>query len=298
MALISDTIKLEDLGRHIDSWLDTVVYQDLWEDVIITNRTIMNSGEYPEGWFNPFTMTVEELDAMREKFAGGSLGWQRLIEDKIPFLDSKAERKLKLNLCKLERVRNCGKEATRIDKNGLPYNYYPSCNQYDICAKCQHRREREHFKRLISLDGCQVIFNDRKDKVAEYTTAITYSFRLADGREVTVIDTQDKIEGAQYMNYSLAKELGSIIVTGTKTSGKLGKKDKQPEEKEQRKVVTISHIIEASLEIKEQIKREYYEKTIGFKPQTLDELEEKFEVFPGQIKITVVRETRAEAIAK
>jgi len=59
-------------------------------------------------------------------------------------------------------------------------------------------------------------------------------------------------------------------------------------------------------ELIEHHRRLYYEKD---KPEIsdaafdtlaheLEELEQKFEVFPGQIKVTVIRETRAEATTK
>ena len=222
----------------------------------------------PDGWFNPYTISQEQIDNMREEFDGSGLDWQVYVKENLPNLCPKTERKLKVESNKLKSVKRCGSEIVWIDKKGLPHEGIYECKRYELCPRCQARRQKEHINRLMELDGCRYVFD--QDVTAKYGKENVYNFKLADGRKVSVIKTDDAI-GCE-LGYQSAKELGSIIVTKTRTSGNLGNKPQKEENKEQRTVMVTSHIIEAPKEVKKTIKLEYYEKTKDILPKTLDEL--------------------------
>lgn len=249
---------------HYQQWLQSFAPMSLF-----TNEEILNGSPMPDGWFNPYTISQEQIDNMRESFKGSGLSWQRHCEEYLPHLDSKAERKLKVASKKLESYHLCGKVITWIGKDGLPCTHIHNCNRYDICLRCRMRREKEHVSRLRELDGCRYVF-DEENVTAKYGKENVYNFTLADGRKVSIIKTDDNI-GCELSHESI-KELKSIVVTGTRTSGNLGNKPDKEEVKEQRTVMVTSHIIEALDEVKKAIKLEYYELTKNFTPKTLDEL--------------------------
>lgn len=260
-----------------DQWLDSPSY-DTWEErdgdiyiVSITNRMIMSVAVKPDGWLNPFELTEQDIDKMRVEFKGSGYKWMRYVESKLPNLDPKAERKLKIEMNKLLDVQRCGSEITWIDKFGLPHTGKYQCKHYDICKPCNHFRQKEHTERLMKLDGCQVIFDQRAEMIAKHGEDNVYSFKLSDGREASVINSNEKI-GTE-LNYSVVRELSSIAVTGNRVSGTLGiEKSTNPQAQETQTLTMPMHIIEAPQEIKKQIEREYLEETKKLLPQTVDEL--------------------------
>lgn len=269
---------------HYQQWLQTFAPVSLF-----TNEEILNGSPMPDGWFNPYTISQDQIDSMRQSFRGGALKWSQFVEANLPNLDSKLERKLKKAIETEKRIKNCGKIGTRMGKDGLPHNFRHKCHRYESCLSCRIEREKEHFERLVELDGCQVVFNDRKNMVATYGADVkTYSFKLADGRQVTVIDSEDEIPGAIEMNYELAKELKSIHVTGTKISGKLGK-EKKPvvQAEEQTTLFVTSHIIEASQEVKDQIEQEFYEQTKDLQPASVQDLR-RILIYLNQLWLDIV----------
>lgn len=249
---------------HYQQWLQTFAPMSLF-----TNEEILNGSSMPDGWFNPYTISQEQIDTMREEFKGSGLDWMRYCQEYLPQLDSKAERKLRIELNKLEGVKRCGSSIIWIDKKGLPHEGTFECKRYELCPRCQAKRQKEHISRLMELDGCRYVFGE--NATAEYGKDKVYNFTLADGRKVSVIDTDDPGIGCELNHDSILKELTSITVTGTRTSGTLGK-EKKTLEKEQRIVSVYSHIIDAPREVKDTIKTEYYQKTKSFLPTTLDEL--------------------------
>lgn len=252
-----------DCQDKYQEWLDN------FHPSFFTNQEIMGMDDKPDGWFNPFTLSEQEIDTMRESFKGSGLDWQRWCEEYLPQLDSKAERKLKVACKKLDSYRQCGKVISWIGKDGLPCTHIHNCNRYDICLRCQMRRQNEHVNRLRELDGCRYVF-DGDNITAKYGKDSVYNFKLADGRKVSVIKTDDNI--GYELSHESIKELKSIVVTGNRTSGNLGSKPIKEEAKEQRTVMVTSHIIEALDEVKEAIKLEYYQITKDFLPKTIDEL--------------------------
>lgn len=225
----------------------------------------MNPDDF--NWDTP-ELTEIDLDELRESFNGSGLDWKRHCEINYPHLDSKAERKLKIECSKMQAVRDCGKEITNIGKDGLPAIGIYQCKRFDLCHKCRERRKKEHVDRLLSLDGCRYVFDQHV--TSEYGKGAVYNFTLADGRKVSIIETDQPI-GLE-MNHNSIKELSNIGITGNRVSGNLGKKPNKEEVKERRTVMVTSHIIEALKEVKEAIKLEYYERTKDFMPKTLDEL--------------------------
>jgi hypothetical protein len=241
-----------------------------------TNEQVMNLplDDRPDGWFNPWILTDDEIVKMRQGFKGGALKWSRFVENKLPQLSVKEERILKAIFERDKRVANCGKIGSRLGKDGLPYQFTNKCHQYHICQRCQNERQDEHYQRLLKLDGCQVIFDDRKNMVATYGADVkTYSFKLADGRQVTVIDSDQPVEGAVELNHELAKQLKTIHITGTKISGKLGKEQGPTiEAKEEEKLFVNSYIIEGSNEAQELAKQEFFEQTKDLQPTSVKDL--------------------------
>lgn len=260
-------------------WLDKssgYFKPDFWSGEF-SNRDILNMPEddRPPEWFNPWTLSQELLDDMRSEFKGGSLKWQRFVEESLPNLNPQEERRLKKKADKDRKLHNCGKRMVKFTANGMVYWLPWYCNNYEECPKCRERREQQHYDRLRKLDGCQFVVNQRKEATAKYER--TYSYKLLDGTDITVIESDEKIEGAQEMNYKTAREHQHIQVSGTRVSGKAGKeeKSKQVEENEEtRSVLLVSHILDCDRETEIKIQKAYYERTKDFQPKTIDEAAE------------------------
>lgn len=255
-----------------EQWLNQVCPDSLAD---YTNEQIMNTpSEFcPPDWFNPWLLTEREIDEMRDKFEGGSLAWSRFVEKSLPQLDYKTERIKKRDIERLRKVANCGKTlTTKLGKKGLPYHYAPQCKVYDLCPRCRTKREDEHFQRLNALDGCQYLVNQRAETVAQYHQIgiKTYSFKLPNGDDITVIDTKEPIENAQEMSYQVAKTMKSIQISNTKTSGKAGISEPKKEMGIAITVTLLAHQFEATSEIRQRIEAEYLEETKDFQPTSLE----------------------------
>ncbi len=249
---------------NYQQWLQSYACMSLF-----TNEEILNGSPMPDGWFNPYTISQEQIDNMRDEFKGSGLDWMRYCQEYLPQLDSKAERRLKIESKKIQSFQQCGKVISWIGKDGLPCKHIHNCNRYDICRRCNSRRKKEHIDRLRSLDGCRFVLE--QNMTPELGKGKVYNFTLTDGRKVSVIETDQPI--GMELNYDSIKGLTDIAITGKRTSGNLGKSVTIKEEvKEQRTVMVTSHIMEALAETKEAIRREYLEATKDFLPKTLDEL--------------------------
>ncbi len=223
MTLISEIIQLKDLKRIYDSWLDTILYQDIWEETTVTNRTVINSGEYPEGWINPFTLTVEELDKMRETFAGGFKKWTQFVKDNIPFLDSKEEGKLKREVNKKRDMRLCGTRC-RVRINPLTRQVYHEvwhCKRRE-CPRCTARKEKnllEHMKKLVGKHYVIVSRKEAEALVQKHSSTSTFC-KPIDKDHIMVIN--DKEIGETFTE-QLARQYAKVPPAGMNISGKLGK---------------------------------------------------------------------------
>lgn|SRR5574341_812506 len=259
-------------------WLDRpsgYFKPDFWSGEF-SNRDILNMPEddRPPEWFNPWTLPDEILESMRSEFKGGSLKWQRYVEENLPNLDPKKERQLKKEAEKKRKLLQCGKRIYKFTATGQVYTVPAHCNDYEHCPKCRERREQQHVDRLRRLDGCQYVVNQRAEATAKYE--LTYSYKLLDGTDITVIESDEKIEGAREMNYQVAREHQHIKVSGTRVSGSAGKEEKSKsqqveEEGETRSVILASHILDCDGKAESEIRKAYYERTKDFQPKSLDE---------------------------
>lgn len=255
-------------------WLSNTIYldSDPFELRPITNQQILDMAERPEGWFDPYN--CQELEKARSQFKGSSLKWQQYVEEKLPMLNPLEERKLKLKLDKQRKLERCGELANRMNSQGI-YRLAPQwCNNYKDCPKCKARRQQEHYNRLMKLDGQPFIIGNRAETVAHYHKLgiDTYSYRLADGRDITVINTNQPVENASgEVNHEIAKQ--EITVTGTKVSGEAGKeKTSQLDVDESTPVLLTSCTFEASEETRQQIEKEYLKETQDFTPSSIQNL--------------------------
>lgn len=279
MNLISDIIELKNLQSAVESWLDTVVYMNTdWQDV--TNRMIMNLlEEKPEGWFNPFEMTVEELDELRTNFKGAAIDWERFIQDKIPFLDSKVERGLKLTENIKRDVLMCGKKRLRVDrKTGKLEEYTAFCGRCDLCVKCCIRKEKEMMNRFEKMEEYQFLEIEpeaRKNWIKELGKEKVYFQPLASGKVLMVADGEI---GGELFTHDEAKKYAKVPPKGAKCSGNLGKstpvvKQTTNNEEPTETIYQATFTVDATEEAMRKINEEYKAQTIHIIPRKLSELQ-------------------------
>ena len=277
MTLISETIQLKDLERIYNSWLDIILYQDIWEESTVTNRTIINSGEYPDGWFNPFTLTVEELDAMREKFAGGFKKWSQFVKDNIPFLDSKEEGKLKRKVNKERDLRQCGTRG-KLRLNPLTRKLYRGvwhCKRRD-CPKCTAKKEKDLLERMMKLAGNHytIVTPIEAAALVEQHSSIATFCKPIDGEHVLVIN--DKGIGEVFTE-QLARQYAKVPPAGKNISGKLGKNsgvlvaDAEDDNGKKVEVSVAEFLVDANQEQMLEIEEAYDKETKDIQPDKLED---------------------------
>lgn len=264
-------------SKQYEQWLKSVYYQeevDLWtqETRDITNEELLArpADERPVEWINPWILSQEDIDKLRKEFKGGYKKWREYVREHIPFLDPETEGKLKRDLNKSEDIKKCGKPMTWTDKQGMLHEGTYMCKHYDICPICQRIKKEEHTRRLQELDGCQYVFNLKKEMVAKYGKQNTYSFTTASGKEVTVVKSEEKIEGAEEVSWQTLKTLSEIVVTGHRTSGTLGIKSCPGKEKKETREVMVQSVFVPE-DKKDEVHLAYYEKVKNIQPLSLDD---------------------------
>lgn len=228
--LICRIISPDKIQTVFEFWLDTVYCEiepeNMFDDPVkVTNRTIMNTGEIPEGWFNPFTLTHEELDKMRIKFKGGYKKWQEWVREFIPFLDIKSEGKLKKIVNRDKDISMCG-VATRGGINPITGKF--QCVTWYCkrrgCPKCETRKKSLVRDRLEKVIGKQYLELDNEAQVQQTLNeneGVSYIRIPSDnGKILLVIDTDKHI--GQTFTYELAKQYSELPPSGKNISGKLG----------------------------------------------------------------------------
>lgn len=281
MNLISDTIQLKDLGQHFESWLNTVLFEDnsdVFNPVEVTNRMVMNTGEYPDGWFNPFTLTVDELDKMREGFTGGFKKWAQFIKDNIPFLDSKEEGKLKRRVNKDRDIRLCGTRCkTKI--NPLTRKLYHelwSCKRRN-CLRCMARKQSALTERVRKIeDGYYTIVTLKESEVLVESNDGNSILRIPIDKDRIMIINNKGI-GSELTEEAI-KEYVKIPPAGMNISGKLGKNsgvltasaDDDPFE-EQVEVSVAEFIVEATQAQMREVEEQYNLDTDDIEPDRLED---------------------------
>ena len=279
MTLLSDSIKLSDLQQQFSQWLDNILYQDIWEETTVTNRTIINSGEYPEGWFNPFEMTVEELDKMRETFTGGFRKWARFVAEKIPFLDSKEEGKLKREVNKKRDMRLCGTRC-RVRLNPLTRQVYHEvwhCKRRE-CPRCTARKEKNLLDHMTKLVGKHYVIVTRKEAEAlvEKHGSVSTFVKPIDKDHIMVINNK---EIGETFTDDIARQYAKVPPAGMNISGKPGKNsgvlqdDSNPFEK-QVEVSVAEFVVDTTQEQMLVIQEEYNKETKDIQADDMEDLQE------------------------
>ncbi len=278
MKLLIDSLDYNQLQRQFELWLDTIVYQDVWEEIFVTNRTIINSGEYPEGWINPFTLTVEELDKMRETFAGGFKKWSQFVKDNIPFLDSKEEGKLKREVNKKRDMRLCGTRC-RVRINPLTRQVYHEvwhCKRRE-CPRCTARKEKNLLERMKKLVGNSytIVTPQEAETLVEVHSSNSILRIPIDKDHIMVIN--DKGIGEAFTE-QLARQYAKVPPAGMNISGKLGKNSgvlvEEDDPFEKRVEVSVAEfVVDTTQEQMLAIQEEYDKETKDIQADEMEDLQ-------------------------
>lgn len=255
---------------------------DFWsdEEVGVTNQQIleMKEEDRPVEWWNGFEASQEEIER-RRKESKNSYTWMRDLQQHAPHLDIKTERALKKEMSKWHEIDTCGQIIKVMTKKGIIKEVHKHCGHVE-CAKCRRYAEKQLEEKLYSLDGCrfmEVTKEQRAQLCKTYTKAQCFFKQIDEERILAIIDTDDEI--GQEFTYNHVKQYSSLPPKGSKTSGKLDKREKKsctPKEEKKEvigeyKELSIQLPANTSKEISEKIDLEFYQQTLNFQPLTFDD---------------------------
>lgn len=230
----------------------------------------------PVDWFNPWLLTEQEIDTMRQDFKGGFKKWAEYVKNNLPQLDPAKEAKIKWETNKSRDIRMCG-TISKVRINPLTKQLKKEvwhCKRRD-CPKCKVRKEEDLRSRLCKMVGQSYLILDNEkevEKLLRDNQIKNYFRKVTEDGKVLLI--ADKPIGETF-TLKMAKDFATLPPKGTNMSGHLGKDAIVAVEATSKEVIVscAEYLIDATPDELKEVEEEYQQEVESIEAKTMEDIQ-------------------------